>query len=194
MTERKLSAADAALRERIVELSEHIPCGGLRGPVDGSWQSCGCEDSPERWEGVRRIQGERPVHHLLQGDGRRHIALVVAGVRGLPPGQRVHREAGVEVWRSPIRPWPPQPNEQGRRPRRRYTRGSGGADRPAGGVRQRRRPATRMAQARYERLASRFDPLADIPLIWQAEWPPGPEASVNAFARLLGRAPDPPST
>ena len=51
MTEPKLSVADAALRERIVELSVHIPCGGLRGPVHGRWQSCGCEDSPDRWEG-----------------------------------------------------------------------------------------------------------------------------------------------
>ena len=50
MTERELSAADAALRERIRELSVHIPCGGLRGPVHGRWQSCRDEDSPERWE------------------------------------------------------------------------------------------------------------------------------------------------
>jgi hypothetical protein len=33
MTERKLSATDAALRERITELSVHIPCGGLRDPL-----------------------------------------------------------------------------------------------------------------------------------------------------------------
>jgi hypothetical protein len=45
----------------------------------------------------------------------------------------------------------------------------------------------------YWRLARRFDPLADIPLrVWQAEWPPSLEASVNAFARLLGREPAPP--
>jgi hypothetical protein len=59
MTERKLSATDAALRERITELSVHIPCGRIRGPVGrvrsgayvgwpGKWQSCPDEDSPER--------------------------------------------------------------------------------------------------------------------------------------------------
>ena len=53
MTEKQLSATDAALRERITELSVHIPCGRLRGPVQrrGRWQSCPDEDSPERWEG-----------------------------------------------------------------------------------------------------------------------------------------------
>ena len=36
-------------------------------------------------------------------------------------------------------------------------------------------------------LASKFDPLADIPLrVWQQEWPPGKSASEDAFARLLG--------
>ncbi len=45
----------------------------------------------------------------------------------------------------------------------------------------------------YWRLAGRFDPLADIPLrVWQAEWPPDLEASVDAFARLLGQGPDSP--
>jgi hypothetical protein len=39
----------------------------------------------------------------------------------------------------------------------------------------------------YGRLASRFDPLADIPVrVWQQEWPPGPSASVDAFWRLTG--------
>ncbi len=31
MTDRNLTATDAALRERIGELCVHIPCGGLRG-------------------------------------------------------------------------------------------------------------------------------------------------------------------
>jgi hypothetical protein len=51
MTERKLTATDAALRDRITGLSVHVPCGGLRGPVHGRWQSCPDEDSPEKWEG-----------------------------------------------------------------------------------------------------------------------------------------------
>jgi len=40
MTDQPLTAADAALRERITELSVHIPCGGLRGPAQRTlWQS-----------------------------------------------------------------------------------------------------------------------------------------------------------
>jgi hypothetical protein len=39
----------------------------------------------------------------------------------------------------------------------------------------------------YSRLASRFDPLGDIPLrVWQQEWPPGRGASWDAFSRLTG--------
>ena len=47
----------------------------------------------------------------------------------------------------------------------------------------------------YPRLASKFDPLADIPLReWRQEWPPSLSASVDAFARLLGELPPPPTT
>lgn len=50
---RGLSTADAALRERITELSVHVRCGHLRGPVtvDGQrrWQSCRCEANPQVW-------------------------------------------------------------------------------------------------------------------------------------------------
>lgn len=39
----------------------------------------------------------------------------------------------------------------------------------------------------YRRLASRFDPQADVPLrVWQQEWPPSLVASRDAFARLIG--------
>jgi hypothetical protein len=42
----------------------------------------------------------------------------------------------------------------------------------------------------YARLASRFDPLADVPLsVWQREWPPGRGASWDAFSRLTGLEP-----
>jgi len=40
--------------------------------------------------------------------------------------------------------------------------------------------------AEYRRLASRFDPQADVPLrIWQQEYPPSPEASWDAFSRMM---------
>jgi hypothetical protein len=39
----------------------------------------------------------------------------------------------------------------------------------------------------YGRLASKFDPLGDIPLrVWQQEWPPGRGTSWDAFWRLTG--------
>jgi hypothetical protein len=42
----------------------------------------------------------------------------------------------------------------------------------------------------YSRLASRFDPLADVPLrVWPQEWTAGRNASVDAFTRLMGEAP-----
>ena len=45
----------------------------------------------------------------------------------------------------------------------------------------------------YSLLASKFDPLADIPLrVWQQEWAPGKAASVDAFKRLLGELGPPP--
>ena len=85
MTERELSATDAALRERITELGVHIPCGGLRGPLQprnprSRWQSCPDEDSPEKWE-ARCLARARPLHHLLQVDGWRNVSLGMAGVR-----------------------------------------------------------------------------------------------------------------
>jgi hypothetical protein len=62
MNKPQLSPTDAALRERITELSVHIPCGGLRGPLQRRsavhshlpvrWQSCRDEDAPEKWEGL----------------------------------------------------------------------------------------------------------------------------------------------
>ncbi len=46
----------------------------------------------------------------------------------------------------------------------------------------------------YGRLASRFDPLADVPLnVWQQEWPPGQGASWDAFSSFTGLEPPRPS-
>lgn len=40
----------------------------------------------------------------------------------------------------------------------------------------------------YGQLASRYEPLADVPLTtWQRDWPPSKEASRDAFDRLLVR-------
>ena len=124
MVDERLSAADRALRTRITQLSVHIPCGGLRGPLQRTsrpypglpirWQSCPDEDSPQKWAGLRCLTTVRPVHHLLQGDRRRNVPLVVAGLRGLPRYQRIHR---IPLGFPPVRAGQAQPDERNRRPR-----------------------------------------------------------------------------
>jgi hypothetical protein len=196
MTERKLSATDAALRERIVELSVHIPCGGLRGPVHGRWQSCRDEDSPERWEGCD-VSSEKDLciicFRATAGGTSRWSWLACADCRRVSASAaRLGSEYGdrpFALGRHSLMNGigvrggaPPEVQEEQIARLAAFAKGD---DR----LREWRR-------REYSRLARRFDPLADIPLrIWQAEWPPGLEASVDAFARLLGYAPDlPPST
>jgi hypothetical protein len=193
MTARELSAADAALRERIRELSVHIPCGGLRGPVNGRWQSCRDEDSPERWDGCDVSHGKdlciicfrataggtsrwswlactnclrvnESIARLESQYGDRPFAL---GRHSLMNRIGVRGGAPPEVQQEQIA---------------RLVAFAKGDDR----LREWRR-------REYPRLASHFDPLADVPLrVWQAQWPPSLEASLDAFARLLGHQPDPP--
>jgi hypothetical protein len=193
MTDRKLSATDAALRGRIVELSVHIPCGGLRGPVQGRWQSCRDEDSPEKWEGCdvsretdlciicfRATAGGTSRWSWLACANCLRVNAAIARrqpTNGKPPfalgrhslmnGIGVRGDALPEVQEAQIA---------------KLLAFANGDDR----LREWRR-------REYRRLAGRFDPLADIPLrVWQAEWPPSLEASVDAFSRLLGRAVDSP--
>ena len=74
MTKRKLSATDTALRERITELSVHIPCGWLRGPVrrtphggfSARWQSCPDEDSLKKWGQGRLLVVWTTAHHSVE--------------------------------------------------------------------------------------------------------------------------------
>jgi hypothetical protein len=187
MNERQLSATDAALRERITELSVHIPCGGLRGPVQrrGRWQSCADEDSPERWEGhdvsrardlciicFRGTAGGTSRWAWLACDDCRAINAALESVWGFRPlalgrhslmnGIGVRGDASPEVAK-----------QQAARLAA-FAKGDGR-------LREWRRQE-------YRRLAAKFDPLADIPLrLWQQEWPPSRRASVDAFSRLLGR-------
>jgi len=189
-----LSATDAALRKRIVGLSVHIPCGDLRGPVlHGRWQSCRDEDSPEKWEGCD-VSRERDLciicFRATAGGTSRWSWLACADCR------RVNASIARREPKYGDRPFalgrhslmngvgvrgaaPPEVREE---QIARVVAFAKGDDR----LRDWRR-------REYWRLASRFDPLADIPLrVWQAEWAPSLEASVSAFARLLGREPDPP--
>jgi hypothetical protein len=193
MTERKLSATDAALRERISELSVHVPCGRLRGPVPTTckwhelhrrWQSCPDEDSPEKWEGwdvshaldlciicFRATAGGPTRWSWLACDNCRAVntALEIkwgfrpfaVGRHSLMNGIGVSGGAPPEVQKEQIA---------------RLVAFAKGDDR----LRKWRRDE-------YTRLASRFDPLADIPLrVWQQEWVPGRSASWDAFWRLTG--------
>ncbi|WP_343571794.1 hypothetical protein [Mycobacterium sp.] len=193
MTARELSATDAALRERIRELSVHIPCGDLRGPVNGRWQSCRDEDSPEKWG--CDVSSEQDLciicFRATAGGTSRWSWLACMNCR--------------QVNKSIARPeseYGDRPFALGRHSMMNSIGVSGGA---SAEVQQDQitqlvaffKGDDRLREWRrreYSRLASQFDPLADVSLrVWQTEWPPSHEASVDAFARLLGHQPDPPA-
>ncbi len=187
MTERKLSVADAALRNRITELSVHIPCGRLRGPVpptgkwgqylQGRWQSCPDEDSPEkwvRWDVSQALDLCVICFKATAGGPTRwswlacYDCLAVNAAIGSPFALGRHSLMnGISV-----RVGAPGEREQIAR----LVAFARGDDQ----LREWR-------QQEYSRLASSFDPLADIPLrVWQHEWAPSPSASWDAFSRLTG--------
>ncbi|WP_156685606.1 hypothetical protein [Mycobacterium sp. Marseille-P9652] len=194
MTERKLSATDAALRERITELSVHIPCGGLRGPrqlrnpayphLPVRWQSCQDEDAPENWEGcdVSRdydlciicfratAGGTSRWSWLACADCRAVNAALGSKCGALPFALGRHSLMnGIGVRGGS----PPEVRDAQIARLLAFARGDN----------RLREWETR----EYGRLASRFDPLADVPLkVWQQEWPPGRSASWDAFFRLTG--------
>ena len=194
MTERKLSATDAALRERITELSVHIPCGGLRGPLQRkslayphlqvTWQSCRDEDSPEVWEGfdVSREYDLCIICFRATAGGRSRWAwLACADCRAV--------NTSLEST------WGFRPFALGRHSLMNGIGVRGGSPPDVQAAQIARLAAFAKGDDRlrewkrqeYWRLASRFDPLADIPLkVWQQEWVPGRSASVDAFSRLTG--------
>jgi hypothetical protein len=187
MTHKKLSAADAALRERITELSVHIPCGRLRGPVEpcGRWQSCRHEDSPEQWPGC---------------DVPRAGDLCIVCLRGTAGGTTRWSWLGCENCRAVNtaleKQWGVRPLLLGR-----HSLMNGisiQANAPPEVVKQQTERLLAFAKrnpqlqdwrdSEYSRLAAEFDPLADIPLrVWQQAWPPSRAASADAFSRFLGR-------
>jgi hypothetical protein len=192
MTERKLSAADAALRKRITELSVHIPCGWLRGPVPttckwdhlhGHWQSCMDEDSPEKWPcDVSRALDLCIICFRATAGGPARWSWLACG-DCLAINKAIESAWGV------------RPFALGRHSLMNGIGVRGGAP-PEVQTEQIARLAAfvkgddrlrKWGRAEYSRLASRFDPLADIPLsVWQQRWPPGATASLDAFSRLLG--------
>ena len=187
MTDQPLTPADAALRGRITELSVHIPCGGLRGPVQRPlWQSCRHEDSPQKWEGV---------------DVSRHYDLCIVCFRATAGGIsrwswlacadcRSVNDAIAQVWGF-------RPFALGRHSLMNGIGLHGGAS-----PELRQRQAERLSEFaggdwrlkgwrehEYRLMAARFEPDADVPLReWQQAWLPRPAASREAFARLIGPA------
>jgi hypothetical protein len=195
MIERKLSATDAALRKRITELSVHIPCGQLRGPVPttckwdhlhGRWQSCRDEDSPEEWS----------------CDVSRALDLCIICCRGTAGGPTRWSWLAcadcLAVNKALESAWGFRPFALGRHS---LMNGIGVGGNSSSEVRDAQiaglmgffKHVQRLGEwekQEYGRLASRFDPLADVPLsVWQQEWPPGPGASWDAFSRLTGLEP-----
>ncbi|UHJ57095.1 hypothetical protein LT337_09855 [Mycolicibacterium fortuitum] len=192
MTDQGLSQAAAALRERITELSVHIPCGGLRGPLQQrsaayphllvKWQSCRDEDSPERWAGhdvsreydlclvcCKATAGGSSRWSWLACEHCRALnqELATAGARPLPLG--------------------------------RHSIMNGVAIRSGANVAEVEQQATGMVQLvqrqrglhtwhdeEFRRLATAFGADEDVPLReWQARWPSSRDTSKDAFARLL---------
>ena len=181
----EVSASDRAIRDRITELSVHIPCGGLRGPQRSwQWQSCTCEDTPQQWQGydVSRArdlcivcfrdtaggsskwawtacENCREVNTAIQRrSGVRPFAL---GRHSLMNGIGIHGGMPADVVDEMIAELVA------------FARGNS------------RLRAWRDTE--YPRLAASFDPLADVPLsVWQAQWVPSLDASWDAFSRLIG--------
>lgn len=174
-------------RPRLSEPCVHIPCGGIRGPIgtDARWQSCSCEPDPRRWPGcdvsrekdlcvicLRATAGGtsrwswlacsdcRAINDAVGSQmGRRPFAL---GRHSIINGVAVRGGQSPEATRAQIAD---------------LVEFARGADRV-------RLKAWRTDE--YRRLASVFDPDDDIPVrVWQQQWPPGADASVDAFRRLL---------
>lgn len=180
------SPADAALRDRITELSVHIPCGRMRGPVPRTekWQSCPDEDAPVKWnEDVSRAcdlcivcfratAGGTSRWSWLACSDCRAVNEAVASAWGFRPFAlgRHSLMNGIGVRGG-------APPEVQQRQLERLKEFAGGDWR-----------LRAWRDYEYPLLAARFDPDADVPLReWQQAWPPGPDPSGDAFARLIGR-------
>lgn len=196
MNDHTLTPADAALRQRITELSVHIPCGRLRGPVRRRpyqppgplrWQSCRHEDNPEKWEGadVSRDHDLCIICFRATAGGRSRWSWLAC------PDCRAVNEAIRE--RTGLRPFAlgrhSLMNGIGVRLNAPAEVAAAQVDRLVAFSRGDSRLA-RWKHDEYRRLADAFDPAADVPLTqWQLQWPPGRRLSWDAFRRLLGNDP-----
>ena len=191
MIERRLTPNDAALRRRIKELSVHVTCGRLRGPLPRvhpespiHWQSCRCEDEPQTWPGC---------------DVSREKDLCIVCVRATAGGTSRWSWLACEDCRSVNaalgKAWGRAPLALGRHSIMNGISVQGGQspevtaaqiERLARFARDQRQLDDWQA-AEFRRLASGFDPQADVALSeWQRRWPPGREASRDAVSRIVG--------
>lgn len=174
-------------RPRLTEPCVHIPCGGIRGPIGtrDRWQSCSCEAEPRKWPGCdvsrekdlcvicfrataggvskwswRACADCRTINDALGAEsGARPFAL---GRHSIMNGVAVRGGQSPEVTSAQIARL---------------------VEFAHGGGRQR---LLDWHEQEYRRLASAFDDGADVPLrLWQQTWPPGIDASLEAFRRLL---------
>ncbi len=175
-------------RPRLTEPCVHIPCGGIRGPIGARqrWQSCACESDPRKWPGcdvsrekdlcvicLRATAGGTSRWSWLACSDCRAVNDAAGSVLGATPlalgrhsvmnGIGVRGGGPAEVTRAQIERLVE------------FARGAG------------RTRLTSWRDQEYRRLASAFDPDADVPLrVWQDRFPPSSAASLDAFRRLLG--------
>lgn len=187
MSDNVISPTDAAVRKRVRVLSLHIPCGGIRGPVQrgtwSGWQSCRCEDHPVRWHWADvsreydlcvvcfRATAGGPSRWAWSACGNCRAANTEVGdAWGFEPFKlgrhSLMNGVGVRV------DAPPHVTDEQRARLEEFARGD-----------------ARLSDWRsveYLRLAASFNPLADISLTdWKREHPANREASRDAFARLI---------
>ena len=184
----QVSAADAALRARVHEFGVHLRCGTLRGPVRGyGWQSCRCEDDPVRWPGCDVSRAKDLCIVCLRG--------TAGGVSryswlACPDCRTVNDELG---WRYGVRPL-----ALGRHSLMNGVSVRGGQAQEATRAQVDRLVSfarglqwlTEQSKAEFARMAGEFDDPGggqDVPLrVWQQRFAPSPQASKEAFVRLLG--------
>lgn len=74
MTAKELSASDVALRQRVTELSVHIPCRRLRGPISGAAGGPACVRTLQRFGNVARPQGNSDENRRFTTDISENVA------------------------------------------------------------------------------------------------------------------------
>ncbi len=168
---------------RLTVLSVHIPCGQLRGPVAPLRQSCRCERNPVVWPG-RDVSRQFDLCAICQrataGGTSRWSWLACENCRAI--NSALWHHTGVRPFAlgrhsimNGIAARGGQPPEQTQRQLAELLTFARGDHR-----------LHDWRHSEFRRLAAVFD-AEDVPLTeWHRRWPPGEQASLEAFSRLLG--------